>query len=723
MNPHAESAYLRALGDAFAPDPTVWVSEWADQHRWVASDASPKPGKWSSAYTPYLTEVMDALSFANPCREVVFKKSAQVGATEVGLNWLCSIIAATPAACLVALPTVDTARRWTAKKLDKAINATPEARRLVYKARRGGGEASTSREKVFRNGSIMVVGANSSADMQTVSVRALICEEVTEYDSNVQGMGDPVAALRTRTEGYAKNRKIYFVSTPGIAGMCRISDLYDGSDQARYYVPCPHCGHYQQLTWERFRTERDRAPFQAYMVCAAKECRIEQRHKRSMVEKGHWIRCYPGSEEDPAPGESFPPEDLERWQMRQAPQLPKGFFIWRAYSPFSGWDDIAQEWADAKGDPQKEKQFCRQVLGIPFEDRHDLPSEEILFTRREVWSAPIPPEVLFLEASTDCQGSHLESSVWGFDEHLSPFLVEKVITPGKPTDLATWAAHDELMERRWTNAWGAEMRPRSWGIDTGYASPHVYRYCRRHANHPEIRVYALDGRGDPKLPPLSSPTKQDVSVDGRKIGVVQLWPVGAYNLKIDIADSLRLTEQGPDENGVWPRGAMRFGMETTRDDLAELTSEVLEDVTNRQGQIIARKWAKRRKNELFDLAVYARALAYHDTAGMTAAKWAHLAASVRKPVERQPDLSALWTPPLAGEPAAPVAPVQAEPQATAEAPAEAPQTTRSRRRVPSAPWQDPDGTVETEPSPRPERRGNFERRDWFSRRGREERAW
>jgi phage terminase large subunit GpA-like protein len=649
MSAIAREQLFEALATAFASDPKVLVSEWAAEERWIASDASPRPGRWSNEYTPYLTEPMDALSFANPCREVVFKKSAQVGATEVGLNWLCSIIAKTPVPCMVALPTVDTARRWTSKKLDKAIEATPTARQAVYRHRSGGGDASTSREKNFRNGSILIVGANSSADMQSMSVRALVCEEVTEYEADVQGMGDPVTALRQRTEAYAKNRKIFFVSTPGIKGSCRISLLYEDSDQAKYYVPCPHCGAFQQLTWARFKWRSEVAPFQAYMVCAACEKDIEQHEKREMVRRGSWIRCYPGTEEDPAPPEAFPAEELDRWEARQAPYLSRGFFIWRVYSPFSGWDDIAKEWLDAKGDAQQEKQFSRQVLGVEYEERHDVPSHEALWRRRDPWlKGRIPPGVLFLTGAADVQGNRLEWAVYGYDRHFGQYWIDGDIIIGDPNGPEVWDKLEEVTRRKYPDAWGNEWPIQSFGVDTGYLSPRVYAWVRRQSHRAEPRILALDGRHGWGRPALGTPKAVDVDYDGKKIGEVLLWPVGTWDIKSDLASALRLTEAGAGADGVWPKGAARFAQDCDLEFFEQMTAEACIEIVVRSG-FSKREWTRiRKRNEQWDMAVYARALARHETASFVDATWDQLAAERLGPAERlQADMAALWAPGLA----------------------------------------------------------------------------
>jgi phage terminase large subunit GpA-like protein len=665
MSAIAREQYCEALATAFAPAPSVLVSEWAAQYRMIADDASPKPGLWSNEFAPYLTEPMDCLSFSNPCREVAFKKSAQLGATEIGLNWLCSIVHKTPLAALVALPTVQTARRWTAKKLDKAIAATPETRQAVYRQRAGGGEASTSQEKNFRNGSITIVGANSSADMQTISVRALICEEVTEYEDNVQGMGDPVAALRQRTEGYSKNRKIYFVSTPGIKGSCRISALYEASDQARYYVPCPVCGAYQTLTWDRFKWRSETAPYGAYMLCAAKNCEIEPFEKRDMVRRGVWIRCYPGTEEDPAPPEAFAAEDLERWEARQAPHMRKGFFIWRAYSPLSTWDDIAHEWLEAKGDPQAEKQFCRQVLGLEYEERHDVPSHEALWRRRDPWQrGRIPPGVLFLTGAADVQGNRIEWAVYGYDRHFGQYWIDGGILIGDPNFPPVWDELEAVTRRRYPDAWGREWPIQAFGVDTGFLSPRVYAWVRRQAHRAEPRILALDGLSGWGRPALGTPKAMDVDYQGRKIGEVLLWPVGTWGIKSELASALRLTEMGPDADGVWPQGAARFAQECDLSFFEQMTAEACLEVEVRNG-FKRREWTRiRRANEQWDMAVYSRALARHETASFVESTWDDLAAERLGSADGlQGDLASLWAPSLLEslpprqeeEPAAPAA--------------------------------------------------------------------
>ena len=78
----------RAWREGLTPDPLLTVSEWSDRHRMLSSKASAEPGRWRTSRTPYLKAIMDCLSPTSPVERVVFMKAAQLGATEMGNNWI-----------------------------------------------------------------------------------------------------------------------------------------------------------------------------------------------------------------------------------------------------------------------------------------------------------------------------------------------------------------------------------------------------------------------------------------------------------------------------------------------------------------------------------------------------------------------------------------------------------------------------------------------------------
>jgi hypothetical protein len=88
----------RAWREGLTPDPLLTVSEWSDRHRMLSSKASAEPGRWRTSRTPYLKAIMDCLSPTSPVERVVFMKAAQLGATEMGSNWIGYVSSTTPRA-------------------------------------------------------------------------------------------------------------------------------------------------------------------------------------------------------------------------------------------------------------------------------------------------------------------------------------------------------------------------------------------------------------------------------------------------------------------------------------------------------------------------------------------------------------------------------------------------------------------------------------------------
>jgi phage terminase large subunit GpA-like protein len=89
---HESDAIERAWRDGLKPDPLLTVSEWADRYRVLSQRASSEPGRWRTARTPYLKEIMDCLSPSSPVQRVVFMNGSQTGGTEAGNGWIGYVI-------------------------------------------------------------------------------------------------------------------------------------------------------------------------------------------------------------------------------------------------------------------------------------------------------------------------------------------------------------------------------------------------------------------------------------------------------------------------------------------------------------------------------------------------------------------------------------------------------------------------------------------------------
>ncbi|BAE50325.1 terminase gpA endonuclease subunit [Paramagnetospirillum magneticum] len=488
--------------------------------------------------------------------------------------------------------------------------------------------------------------------------------------------GEPNSLIDKRDLSYRRSGyKRLYNSTPdktvkdrdGKEVGCRTEAKWDESDQRRRYIRCPHCGAYQVLRWDNFRFN-EVEPHGAYFLCADPTCggvidegyhdeilagAMTERTIQAMGDRAEeiladliagnelgavWIKTYPG---DDCPGPVIQPEDLPRALLRPRRGRVVGFAGWTAISMTVPFDDMAHEWVTSRGKPEKVKDFVRQVLGEPFQLRVNVPEAEKLLARRQSYriGGVLPKGVLFLTMTIDVQGNRLEWAVYGWGIGLSSWLVDKGIIEGDTGDDIVWARLDGVIGRRYRDAAGRSWPVDAVGVDTGFRTQRVYRWVMAHAT--TGRVFALDGRDGWMLPALGTPSKKDVDFNGAKIGEVQLWPVGTWDLKADHYAALAKFANGPDAAGKWADGVVIYPDACDREYFEQLTAEYLREDFDQWGRPVS-SWHRRSKgkpNEGLDLAVYGRALAHHLSDSLTADQWKALAtARAADPKAAQTDI-------------------------------------------------------------------------------------
>jgi phage terminase large subunit GpA-like protein len=653
--PPARGIVAAALARGLKPKRRRSVSQWADEERYVARESgSPLPGKWSNDYVPEMVEVMDCLNPRHPAREVSLKKSAQVGASEAGLNMLGFVITDLPSPIMVVLPTTDEMKKYVRLKLQPAIDVTPALKKAVKTIKSRDEESSTTTFKRFAGGFLQLAGANASSGLQMTTVRILVLEEVSEYPMDVDGRGDPVDLAIERTQGWEGREKIAYISTSGIKGQCRVTRKYEASDMRVRYMPCPHCGAFQPFYWDRL----DKEAVAPTYICIASGCVIEESSKPWMRARGIWVKTFPG---EGAPGKFILPEDLGNLGDRIKPDVlmdgrQPGFAINGLYSATKSWGRIVKQWREAQGSDEKLKVFTQQVLGEPWEAQGEAPDHERLFERRAKYEwRKIPRGALFLTGAADVQGDRIEWAIYAWGVGLTSWLIDKGIIEGDPNNLTPWSELNSVLEKSYIDAYGKPWRMEAFGVDTGYLSQACYRWVRMHAA--TGRVFALDGRDGWKLPPLGTPSTKDVDYQGKKQGQVRLWPVGTFGLKSELYSSIGKLVRGADKDtGLYPPGTAFYGDACDQAYLQQLTAEQVIERKSRSGAVEL-VWAKKQdRNEAHDIAVYNRALAHHLSDGMRPDEWAALAARRgAAPEDVQRDLAKLWIPPAVEEQAAPPA--------------------------------------------------------------------
>jgi phage terminase large subunit GpA-like protein len=579
---------LRAWRRGMRPDPDLTVSEWADQHRWLSSRASAEPGRYRTARTPYLREIMDALSPRHPAQRVSFMKAAQVGATEAGNNWIGFVIHHAPGPVLAVLPTVEMAKRSSRGRIDPLIADSPALRERVNPARsRDAGNSMLSKE--FPGGILVLTGANSATGLRSMPARYIFLDEVDAYPASADEEGDPVTLAEARTTTFSHRRKVFMVSTPTIRGISRIEREFESSDQRRFFVPCPHCGHMQWLQFERLRWAKGQPGTAAYH-CEGCEKPIAEHHKTAMLECGEWR----------ATAISADPHAI-------------GFHLSALYSPlgWKSWGQIARDWLAAQGSDEMLRTARNTLLGETWVESGDAPEWQRLADRREVF-ATVPHLGLFLTAGADVQKDRIEVDVWAWGRGLESWLVEHIVIPGGPEYPAAWEKLTALLGRTWTHESGAVMQLSKLAIDTGYEAPAVYAWSRAVGTAQVAPIKGVESFN--RATPVSGPTFVDATIGGKRLRRgARLWTIAVSTFKAETYRFLRLERPSDEERALGvcdAPGTVHLPNWADSEWLKQLVAEQMVTVRNKRG-FGHQEWQKmRERNEALDCRVYARAAAW-----------------------------------------------------------------------------------------------------------------
>ena len=575
----------RAWREGLTPDPLLTVSEWSDRHRMLSSKASAEPGRWRTSRTPYLKAIMDCLSPTSPVERVVFMKAAQLGATEMGSNWIGYVIHHAPGPMMAVWPTVEMAKRNSKQRIDPLIEESSALAGLIAPARsRDSGNTILAKE--FRGGVLVMTGANSAVGLRSMPVRYLFLDEVDGYPLDVEGEGNAISLAEARTRTFAR-RKIFIVSTPTISGASAIEREYEASDQRRYFVPCPHCNHRQWLRFEQLRWDKG-LPATAVYICEACDTAIAEHHKTWMLEHGEWRAMADGK--------------------------TAGFHLSSLYSPvgWRAWREIAAAWEAAvskeSGSAAAIKTFKNTELGETWVEEGEAPDWQRLAERREDYSVgTVPLGGLLLVGAADVQKDSIEASVWAFGRGKESWLIEHRVLLGDTARDNVWKRLAEMLTESWTHASGAALPLARFALDTGFATQEAYTFVRA-CRDPRVMAVKGVARGAALI---GTPTAIDVSQGGKKLRRgIKVFSVAVGIAKLEFYNNLRKAADVL-EDGVtttFPAGFVHLP-KIDAEFIQQLCAEQLITRRDRNGFAI-REWQKmRERNEALDCYVYARAAA------------------------------------------------------------------------------------------------------------------
>lgn len=588
------SAAASAFAAGLRPTPQVDVDAWADDKRRLPSKGASEPGKWSTDRIPFLREIMREASPSSPVQRIVFMKSAQTGGTEVLLNAVGHTIDTLKVPAMLVQPTIDLAERFSKQRLAAMIEDCYTLREKIAPAR-SRDSGNTTLLKEWPGGVLVISGANSAASLRSMPARLIFMDEVDAYPRDLDGEGDPIELAEARARTFPR-RKIVLVSTPTIKSLSAIYKEWLGSDQRRYHVPCPHCGHRQVLRWDRLHWPEGE-PEQAHYLCEAEACGqpIHEHHKAVMLERGAWVAGMPGAK-------------------------AAGFHINALYTPIGlglSWPELAQKWEDIKRIPEKVKTFVNTLLGECFDDPNEkLDADELRARAESHTTRSIPRGCLLLTGGVDVQKRYFACQIVGFGRDGQMWPIDYVEIPADPTRPEEWKKVADYFAQSLPNALGIPMRVQSVGVDTGYLTDDVLHFVRTRRG----RFIGLKGASTPGRPIIGRSNPVDFTWRGQVIkSGAQLFTVG-----VDTAKHTLFARLAADRERLPLDRLIHFPQGLDESYYQQLTAEIWDP--NK------RRWVKiRARNEALDTLIYAVAAAYQPAIRVQAWKeptWARLAAAL-----------------------------------------------------------------------------------------------
>lgn len=551
------------------PPPSLTVSEWADRYRRLSSESSPEPFAWRTSRAEYQRGMMDAFSDARN-RRVVVMSSAQIGKTSIVENIVGYFIHLDPSPILVVEPTLDMSEALSKDRLAPMFRDTPVLAGKVADAR-SRDSGNTLLHKRFPGGHVTMAGANSTANLSSRPIRVVLCDEVDRFPPKTTE-GNPVKLAIKRTNNFW-NRRIGLFSTPTFEDV-GIHAEWKQSDQRRFFVPCRDCGHHQLLEWERVSWTKDDASDASY-TCSDCGALWNETARNLAVSRGVWQATAP---------------------FRGV----AGFHVNELYSPWRSFADVALDYLESEGDPEKYRVWENTSLGLPHKEEGSGVSIDALKDEDGFAVGVIPAGALYLTLGVDTQGNRLALQLvgWGRSERgqLEQWTIDYVELPGDPDLPDTWDRLTEYRRQKWDHPLGGELGVSITAIDSGGRHSHqVVAYARKYRTE---GVIAIKGSSTP-LPVMlkTKPTKVDFRANGKvhKKGG-EVWFVGTDTTKSSINGKLKTDGE---------HRVIHFATGLQEDYFRQLTAETYDKHKKR--------WTnpKRKRNEALDTLVYATAATVH----------------------------------------------------------------------------------------------------------------
>lgn len=458
------------LADLWEPRPRPTALEWAERNVVLDARFSPRPGRYEAAYTPYIGKLHEW--FSDPTiRQITLAKGAQLAGTTWLANCMMWVIAEDPGPLLYVTSTEGNAKDWSERELIPRLKSCAALKPYLPV----NDDHFRNLTMHFTTCSLRLVGSNSEANLASRPTRYLFCDEVDKWPDQHEREAPAIELAKARTNFYRSISKIVLASTPTVETGAIWKEYLLGS-QHKYHVPCPDCGHPQDLVFERIKWpehhkdllgawDLDAVASDAWYECDTCASPWPQLHQHEFVRRGDWRQTNP-----------------------KAPADHISAHISALYSPQMSWGELAKIFLQKKGTSGGLHDFYNNFLGLPF----STPAAEV----EEVHLAPHRADYTFGEIPAAC--GRPAAIILGADHQqaFTNYVVRAFAATGESwlLDYGKFAAPEDLV------AWASSVRYGPYRIsagliDSGYATERIYRTCLESARA-GFRLLPAKGSGE-----------------------------------------------------------------------------------------------------------------------------------------------------------------------------------------------------------------------------------
>lgn len=357
----ARELVLSVFLSVFQPRSDQSLSEWMAKNIILRATENPgKPGPYDPGYTPLPAKLIGDFLKSADWDELHTQKSSQSAMSFHTMGSIVRKIGEEPGNTMYVIDS-DKEAKNISQRLEALLADSPATKGIMAEAE----DDITALTFRLPGMNLWLTGAGSAGSLANKTATLGISDETDKHRS-IKGEATTVDLLRSRLKEQTGSKLLNYSTPTTISG--QIHQEYLTGSRHKAFVPCPHCGEYQDLVWERVKFGHckdltgewdlqavSRSTF--YECCSCLQP-IHDYHKREMMPRGEWRPTNFRTVTGPDGKDQLVPAWIPRKQSAHYSDL-------YSQNENVSFGRLAIKFIAALKDPMKMRDFLQNHLGQP----------------------------------------------------------------------------------------------------------------------------------------------------------------------------------------------------------------------------------------------------------------------------------------------------------------------------------------------------------------------